>query len=533
MVREPENTKKEVFMKLSDKIHSFSLKRIWILLTVFLLTAAFPISGSAAYELTDAAIENAVEQQLLADQVIPAYRITPECTRGVVSLKGTVSSILTKERALNIAETVKGVRSVINLIEVSPVKDKSDTRLENDAMQALLMNPATSLFDISVSADEKTVTLTGTVDSFREKQLAGTVVKGVSGVEALENKISISYAVERTDQEIQAEIEQGLLWDALVDHELVEVQVKNGRVTLAGTIGSAAEKTRTISDSWVAGVKEIDAADLDVARWARDDDLRASKYVPKSDEQIENAVMMSLTLDPRISSTADIEIMSSDGTVTLKGTVDYLQARRAAAQDARNTVGVLQVRNYLKIAPLPVTINDDELEESIREALDRDTYVDEYDIVVNVRSGVAELYGRVNSFFEKMRAEDLASTIAGIYYVNNNIGVNRDWSLYRYRPYRDLDNFSEEDYDWYHFTPPEPNKSDWQIRKDIRDELWWSPFVEESRITVSVEDGKATLTGTVYSKMEYDAAAENALEAGAVKVDNRLEIASLLPPKKN
>ncbi|MDT8378114.1 MAG: BON domain-containing protein [Desulfotignum sp.] len=101
------------------------------------------------------------------------------------------------------------MRSVINLLEVSPPKDKSDTRLENDAMEALLMNPATSLFDITVSADEKSVTLTGTVDSFREKQLAGTLVKGVSGVKDLENKISISYAVQRRDHRQRCRKNQG------------------------------------------------------------------------------------------------------------------------------------------------------------------------------------------------------------------------------------------------------------------------------------------------------------------------------------
>ncbi|MDT8378113.1 MAG: BON domain-containing protein [Desulfotignum sp.] len=95
----------------------------------------------------------------------------------------------------------------------------------------------------------------------------------------------------------------------------------------------------------------------------------------------------------------------------------------------------------LDVAPLPVTINDVELEENIKDSLERDTFIGEYDIVVNVRSGVAELYGKMNTYFEKMRAEDLAASIAGIYFVDNNIGVNRDWSRYHYRPYMDLDNF--------------------------------------------------------------------------------------------
>jgi len=44
-----------------------------------------------------------------------------------------------------------------------------------------------------------------------------------------------------------------------------------------------------------------------------------------------------------------------------------------------------------------------------------------------------------------------------------------------------------------------------------------------------VDDGKATLTGQVDSWSEYDAAAQNALEGGAVVVDNELTISRLNP----
>lgn len=203
--------------------------------------------------------------QWLSDQAIPAYRITLECTDGVVSLHGTVNNILAKERALEITETVKGV----------------------------------------------------------------------SGIRSVENNITLSYPAQRSDRQILVEIEQGLLWDALVDHQLVEAMVKNGKVALTGTIGSAAEKTRAISGSWVAGVTDVDAADLTVARWARDTDLRTEKHVPKSDEAIKNAVMLSIAKDPHTSAGATVDVMVQAGTVTLKGSVDYLQARRAAAQDAR------------------------------------------------------------------------------------------------------------------------------------------------------------------------------------------------------
>ncbi|MEX1301489.1 MAG: BON domain-containing protein [Desulfotignum sp.] len=520
-------------MTLYTRKNTYKYKNTWVMVAVFILAMAFPSFGGTEANLSDAAVENAVERQLMTDQAIPAYRITAECADGVVSLTGTVGNLLAKDRALENTETVKGVRSVINLIEVSPFQEKSDARLQKDAVEALRLNPVTRVFDITVAVNEKRAILTGKVTSYREKQLAETVVKGVSGIQSLENNISISYPAQQSDGQILAEIEQGLLWDALVDHQLIQVQVKNGKVTLTGTIGSAAEKTRAISDSWVAGVKAVDASDLTVARWVRDDDLRATKYVPRSDGEIKNAVMLALAKDPRISADAHVKVMVQGGTVTLKGSVDYLQARRAAAQDAGNTVGVLRVRNHLKVAPLPVAINDRELAQNIEDTLDRDAYVEGYDIQVNVRSGVAELYGKVTTYFEKMRAENLASTIAGIYFVNNYIAVARKWSPYHHSPFMHPDNFPGKAYEWYSSPAPSSQNTDRQIREDIKEEIRWSPFVDEEKVDVSVDNGRATLTGTVNSRLEHDAAIQNAREGGAGSVNNQLKISPLLPPKKN
>jgi hypothetical protein len=38
-------------------------------------------------------------------------------------------------------------------------------------------------------------------------------------------------------------------------------------------------------------------------------------------------------------------------------------------------------------------------------------------------------------------------------------------------------------------------KDDAQIREDIKSQLWWSPFVDSEKITVSVDDGIATMKG--------------------------------------
>lgn len=81
-----------------------------------------------------------------------------------------------------------------------------------------------------------------------------------------------------------------------------------------------------------------------------------------------------------------------------------------------------------------------------------------------------------------------------------------------------------DNYDWYYSTRRFPEKSDLETLKDIRDEMFWSPFVDSDQVDVEVNEGIATLTGTVDSWTEYNSAAENAYEGGAVYVDNELKV---------
>jgi len=56
------------------------------------------------------------------------------------------------------------------------------------------------------------------------------------------------------------------------------------------------------------------------------------------------------------------------------------------------------------------------------------------------------------------------------------------------------------------------------------DEFFWSPFVDGDNITVSVENGIATLTGAVDTKSDRSMAEANAYEGGASQVINKLQV---------
>jgi osmotically-inducible protein OsmY len=65
---------------------------------------------------------------------------------------------------------------------------------------------------------------------------------------------------------------------------------------------------------------------------------------------------------------------------------------------------------------------------------------------------------------------------------------------------------------------------DGEIEVEIRNEFFWSPFVDGDTITVSVENGIATLSGSVATKSERSMAEANAYEGGAAQVINNLEV---------
>lgn len=60
--------------------------------------------------------------------------------------------------------------------------------------------------------------------------------------------------------------------------------------------------------------------------------------------------------------------------------------------------------------------------------------------------------------------------------------------------------------------------------EDIEEQLFWSPAVDSESVSVSVEDGIATLSGTVGSFSERLTAAENAYQGGAREVRNDLVV---------
>ena len=443
-------------------------------------------------------ISLAVETELLVDEAVPSHLIDVETTDGIVTLTGSVDNILARDRAEEVAETIKGVRGVINKVTVEPVM-RTDEKLYEDVHNALMYDPATEGFEIEVDVDNGLVRLDGEVESWQEKQLASTVAKGVIGVREVENRITIDYPEERSDYEIKQDVKRRLDTDVWVDEADIEVSVDDGNVNLDGIVGSAAEKRWARYDAWVYGAESVDADDLDVEWFAKDAMKRKQNYEDVSDQDIKQAIKDALYYDPRVYS-FNLEVTVDEGAATLAGEVDNLKAKTAAAEDAGNVLGVWRVNNHIKVRP-EVKLTNAELEKKVNDAILRDPYLQLYEVEVDARNGMVYLNGKVNSLFEKQHAEDVAERVKGVVDVVNYVDYQGDWE----------------------------RKSDWALRQDVWHHLYWSPFVEETEVEIEVDNGVVTLEGEVDTWIERMSAEENAYEAGAKNVLNDLGVANLNP----
>lgn len=466
---------------------------------LIVMSAAAPaIIRAAEYReeeknIPDNDITEAVEFALELDEAVESHLIDVITRDGIVSLSGSVDNILARDRAARVAESIKGVRSVVNNVGVACII-RDDDVIAADVRTALMYDPVTEEFEIAVDVVDGVVTLKGEVDSWEERRLAEYITKGVKGVRGVENALTVAYDVPRSDSEIKAEVEEKLSLNPYVYEGLIDVEVRSGVVKLTGMVGSAIEKTQAFLDSWVAGVVDVESEQLEVQGWLSDRMKRESRLTVTDDAEIKSAVEAALRYDPRTDE-FDIDVEVRDRVVTLSGTVDNLLAKSAAERDARNTTGVADVNNGIKVR-LGEAVDTARITENVEEALSRDPILEKYDFTVLTRNQKVYLYGKVHNYCDRQRAAEVASMVFGVVDVENGVEVSSESSAW----------------------------SDERIKNNIERQLAWSIFVGSSNILVSVNDGVATLSGVVSSWKELKAAVENAFDGGASAVESRLVV---------
>lgn len=215
----------------------------------------------------------------------------------------------------------------------------------------------------------------------------------------------------KTDRELQENVLEELDWEPSVDASQIGVEVKDGVVTLQGTVDSYAQK-------WVAeraakrvpGVRGL-AIELEVA---------LPGGFKRTDSDIAAAAMNAIEWNASIPDDA-VKVVVENGWVTLSGNVEWAYIRNAAEAAARGLLGVKGVVNRITITP---HVEPRDIKSKIEAALYRRAHLDATGVKVDVNLGTVTLKGEVDSLAERDTIEQAAWNAPGVQRVIDNLTVH-------------------------------------------------------------------------------------------------------------
>ena len=214
----------------------------------------------------------------------------------------------------------------------------------------------------------------------------------------------------KTDAEIQKHVMEELKWEPAIQSSEVGVAVKNGVVTLSGTVDTYQEKKMAEKAALkVAGVKGI----------AEDIEIRLSYHDQKTDAELAQAVVNALKWNALVPDDK-IKIKVENAWVTAQGMVEWAYEQNAVRDAIASIVGIKGISNLVKVTP---KLDPADVKKKISAAFERNAIIDANSIhIENIGSKVV-LTGKVSSYSEKREAEHVAWNAPGVSSVENNIEV--------------------------------------------------------------------------------------------------------------
>ena len=213
-----------------------------------------------------------------------------------------------------------------------------------------------------------------------------------------------------SDEDIDKQIIDELYWDNSVNAADVAVTVRDGIVTLEGTVPSYRAKVTATDDAYdVTGVILVD------------NQLKVEFPKPPTDSEIESNVENALSWDFDLDS-QKIQVAVDNGDVKLLGTVDAYWKKMTAETDVSKVRGVRSIKNEIAIVPTNER-RDEQIAKDVEEALRRKWLVNVNDVDVEVKHGNVTLTGDVQSHMARDEADEAAFYTDGVKAVDNKLSI--------------------------------------------------------------------------------------------------------------
>jgi len=213
----------------------------------------------------------------------------------------------------------------------------SDGELQGRVIDELFWDPKVHAAEIAVFADGGTVTLRGTVGSFREKREARRAAERVHGVKSVTNELTVHLLTEgrRKDAEIRGDVLQAMALDSFVPSS-IDARVVDGWVTLTGTADKQYQREEA---EFVAG---------NVLGVAGVDDQVELRHPEPSADDVKHSIEKALKRNASVDADA-LSVDTHGGTVAVTGSVASWAEHDAAIAAAWAAPGVTDVEDHIVV----------------------------------------------------------------------------------------------------------------------------------------------------------------------------------------
>jgi hyperosmotically inducible protein len=236
-----------------------------LLLVVVLVAAYYLFTRNASVQnafhvvkdsTEDATTTSRVRTALLLSKHVSPYDIKVETTQAEVTLDGQVPSEQIKAVAGAIALDTSGVKAVHNNLGINPSTARNpetqglgervaDLEIKTLVSEDLSQNGDLAGKHIATDVKNRTVTLSGTVETSAQKNQAEQIAWQVTGVQGVTDNLSAANAQtnpESVDDKLAHRVEFELYSTKAISLKTVQIHADNGTVTLSGNVTSRAEK---------------------------------------------------------------------------------------------------------------------------------------------------------------------------------------------------------------------------------------------------------------------------------------------------
>jgi osmotically-inducible protein OsmY len=209
---------------------------------------------------TDSEIQQDVLRELKWDTRVDETDVGVEVDEGVVTLSGTVTSWGKRFAAEEAAHRVRGVLDVANDIAIKPpgTPGRTDTEIAKAVRNALEWDVFVPDERVQSTVSAGVVVLKGDVESWAQRDDAERAVRNLSGVRGVTNRLEVK-PPKVAAGEVQKSIEDALERQAEREAKRIRLDVRDGRVTLFGSVRSWAEREAVVGAAkGTPGVRNVE-----------------------------------------------------------------------------------------------------------------------------------------------------------------------------------------------------------------------------------------------------------------------------------